>query len=60
VVPVPTGLEAEGDPEPDWTTWREEKSCPYSRVSIILKKRDISLYSPKKPGHLVKKGHNKN
>jgi hypothetical protein len=27
--PVPMGLEAGWTPEPVWTTWRGEKSCPY-------------------------------
>jgi hypothetical protein len=27
--PVPMGYEAGWAPEPVWTTWRREKSCPY-------------------------------
>jgi hypothetical protein len=27
--PVPIGLEAVWAPEPVWTTWRRDKSCPY-------------------------------
>jgi hypothetical protein len=27
--PVPIGQEAVWGPEPVWTTWREDKSCPH-------------------------------